>query len=258
MSESIDFQKFINKLREEQADRYLDSDKQLELEYVEIARGRWEHAFRYLPHSSDTLKILDIGTSPFTFFLKDAYPHYEVATVDKSNLLQTRCKARNIEFKICDLNGDNIPYQDNYFDVVFFMAVLDRLCTSHSRVIKEIGRIMRPGGLLILEVANFTRLLNRMKFLVGISPLPYADKQMNSENLHGYTSIHEYTMKECIYLLSICNFTIGRKEFFTPSIFRHYRWRSNARYRILEMMHYMACRMVPQFRGSIFVESHKP
>lgn len=61
-----------------------------------------------------------------------------------------------------DLQG-TLPYETNAFDLVILAEVIEHL-ESHRPVVAEIGRILRPGGHLILTTPNIGRLHSRMHF----------------------------------------------------------------------------------------------
>jgi len=48
-------------------------------------------------------------------------------------------------------NGETIPFDDNHFDVIFTCTVLQHIVISDvfHKVIKEIGRVLKPGGMLL-------------------------------------------------------------------------------------------------------------
>lgn len=50
--------------------------------------------------------------------------------------------------------GENLPFADSYFDIVFSSNVIEH-ATSPVRVLHESLRVLRPGGLLHFEMPNF-------------------------------------------------------------------------------------------------------
>lgn len=57
-------------------------------------------------------------------------------------------------FKAADLNQDpKLPYDDNSFDVVTCVVSIDYL-TEPINVLKEVHRVLRPGGQVIISQSN--------------------------------------------------------------------------------------------------------
>lgn len=66
---------------------------------------------------------------------------------------------------------NNLPFEDNSFDVVIFLAVLEHIPKdTEPQALAEIHRVLKPNGLLILETPNkhlFSFLLDPAYFLLG-------------------------------------------------------------------------------------------
>lgn len=54
--------------------------------------------------------------------------------------------------------GEALPYGDSFFDVILIINVLDH-CSDPVKVLKEIDRCLKSGGMLILRVYTYTRLV---------------------------------------------------------------------------------------------------
>jgi phosphoenolpyruvate synthase/pyruvate phosphate dikinase len=83
------FEDYMNKLKTEEADAYIDLSKDKEQAYMEHLKYHFVKIFDAIPNSPNPIKILDIGTTPFTLFIKESYPHYEVSTIDLTDLMKT-------------------------------------------------------------------------------------------------------------------------------------------------------------------------
>lgn len=58
------------------------------------------------------------------------------------------------DFVVCDLNKDpSFPFEDNSFDKVTCVVSIDYL-TKPLEVVKEMGRVLRPGGEAIISMSN--------------------------------------------------------------------------------------------------------
>jgi len=109
-----------------------------------------------IPISPNPIRILDIGTTPFTLFVKEVNPHYEVITIDLANLLEARCKARHVESRVCNLVTQPIPFNDSHFDAVVFTEVLEHLPAPPTDIFCEISGVLRTKGKLEVDPENWT------------------------------------------------------------------------------------------------------
>lgn len=74
------------------------------------------------------------------------------------------------EGKACDLNKDNIPWDDNSFDCVVCGEVIEHIFDT-DRLMLEIRRVLKPGGVVFLSTPNLSSALNRLLLLAGLQPL---------------------------------------------------------------------------------------
>jgi SAM-dependent methyltransferase len=63
-----------------------------------------------------------------------------------------------------DLNG-RIPYEDETFDYVCFLEAIEHTENPYNAV-RELARVLRPGGRLILSTPNYLNIERRLKFLI--------------------------------------------------------------------------------------------
>ena len=59
-------------------------------------------------------------------------------------------------------SAENLPFVDNSFDVIVIKHVVEHL-PQPDQAIRELGRILVPGGLLILSAPNLESLLKPLK-----------------------------------------------------------------------------------------------
>jgi len=241
----------IVSLAQEEKTAYLGLDRDVEVESMMRSRYRLKEILRGIPDSVNRLSILDIGTPPNTLIIKCLHPNYEVSTLDISSLMAERCISRGIQFKVCNLASDLIPFENDSFDVVVFTEVLEHLFRRPSEVLMEINRVMRSGAKLIFTVPNIATLVNRVRLLMGISPLEKVETQITPNQVqrpfsHGH--LREYTMKEVIALLQSCNFSVSRKKYLKPELGGPSRGAS---------VLYIAGSLMPSLSPTIYVECFK-
>ncbi|MBH0193520.1 MAG: class I SAM-dependent methyltransferase [Nitrospira sp.] len=74
---------------------------------------------------------------------------------------------KGITFQLCNVEVDPIPYPDESFDAVVCCQVLEHFSHSHLPAMKEIRRVLRPGGIVEVDVPNAVSFRNRSRMLRG-------------------------------------------------------------------------------------------
>lgn len=94
-----------------------------------------------------------------------------------------------------------LPFRDEQFSVITFSETLEHLPVERVNVVTaEIGRVLRPGGILIASSPNQASLENRIRLLKGSSILDLPDHVAVAKGLYGH--IRLYTPLEVIQLMS--------------------------------------------------------
>jgi 2-polyprenyl-3-methyl-5-hydroxy-6-metoxy-1,4-benzoquinol methylase len=59
------------------------------------------------------------------------------------------CRDEGVDnFKLCNMESDEIPYQDDTFDIIYSKSVIEHVVNSENFV-NESMRVLKPGGLFI-------------------------------------------------------------------------------------------------------------
>jgi SAM-dependent methyltransferase len=95
-------------------------------------------------------------------------------------------EARSKEVKVLLVNADDavLSYPDGYFDVIMTFGVLDQLVTFDP-MLREINRLLRPAGHVLVSLPNLSSWHNRMMLLLGYQP---RDIEISCELLVGVPS----------------------------------------------------------------------
>jgi SAM-dependent methyltransferase len=72
-----------------------------------------------------------------------------------------------VDYKECDVGADPLPFSDNQFDFVTYTDVIEHHSFSPKRVLREIHRVLVPGGRVIVVTPNHASLYNRLKLFFG-------------------------------------------------------------------------------------------
>jgi len=106
-------------------------------------------------------EVLDLGcgSGDYSEGINDL--GFKVVSADMD---EARFKYKNeIEFKRCDL-ADKLPFPDSRFDYILFLEVVEHLRNPYA-VIRELSRILKDGGKLIISTPNILNLSSRWRFL---------------------------------------------------------------------------------------------
>jgi ubiquinone/menaquinone biosynthesis C-methylase UbiE len=85
---------------------------------------------------------------------------------------------------ITDLNNDRqLPYPDAAFDIVTATELLEHL-EDYRQILREISRVLRPGGVCILSTPNVLNINSRVRYLwFGFpdlfGPLPFGGREIH-------------------------------------------------------------------------------
>lgn len=251
------YEHFLDVLVNEENDHYLELDKSKELKYMRFHKYRFKTIFQSIPSSRESIKILDMGTTPFTFFIKKCYNHYDVATIDLTDLMKQRCERNKVTFKKCNLIENSIPFEDDYFDIVIFTELFEHLFIHPSKVLSDISRVLKREGVLIFGTPNHAALYKRIKLLIGINPNEPIEEQAKEDWVHGCGHVREYTMKECIRILRINDFIIKEKKYDAcwDRLVR-LEWIENPKRFLLIFpifVYDLICLLTPPFRNNIYI-----
>jgi SAM-dependent methyltransferase len=87
-----------------------------------------------------------------------------------------------------DLNAQPLPYPDESFDLVTCSEVLEHV-ENFRAVLREIRRVLKPGGLMVITTPNVLNMKSRLRYLVtGFASLfgPLPVKNQDRFNTGGH------------------------------------------------------------------------
>jgi len=80
-----------------------------------------------------------------------------------------RGRDKGVLSRRCNVDTEALPYEDEFFELVLFASVIEHLYNPRH-VVEEIARVLRPGGLLLVEAPNAVSLGRRLDAFVGKNP----------------------------------------------------------------------------------------
>lgn len=132
-----------------------------------LAKKRAQITDKLIPLQLRAGKILDIGCGTVPYFLMNTTFH-EKHGIDKNvQLSDNIIQLQRFDFETCD----KIPFDDNFFDVITMLAVIEHIEPNKvSAILEEIRRILKPNGRLILTTPApwsdaLLRLLAKLKIV---------------------------------------------------------------------------------------------
>ena len=170
--------------------------------------------------------ILEIGANPYLFhiLLRAVFPKAALVgsnffdhDIFSTRIGSARHRLRNarlgevLDFDFPTFNLETVhpyPFPPGSFEVVYFCETLEHLVVNPLRVFREIRRILRPGGHLVLTLPNALRLTNVAAMLAGRN---FFDLYWVGNGVHGRHN-REFSLAEVRVLLERDGFEIVRAE----------------------------------------------
>ncbi len=103
---------------------------------------------RYLPTKGDGLRALDVGCGPGVYMGILAERGFSVVGVDGSPEMLALARENNPTAELHKSDVETLPIPDASVDLVLCIEVL-RYLPDPSITIREIGRVLKPGGICI-------------------------------------------------------------------------------------------------------------
>ncbi|HEY5536061.1 MAG TPA: class I SAM-dependent methyltransferase [Ignavibacteria bacterium] len=146
-------------------------------------------------------KFLDMGCGE-GFVLNEAYKNgFEPIGVDIAYNLSTE----NSAFSFHKRNVFEASFPDNYFSAIYMDSVLEHLLNP-METLRELRRILKPGGVFFVVVPNEDSLDNFMIKIMRILALQ-SDKYGKIKPFVTPYHVHGFNLNSLKAALSICKFT---------------------------------------------------
>lgn len=185
-------------------------------EYLSIHRERLAFDLQYVDKFVEPgERVLEIGSCPFMLTLPLISRGFDVTAVDKPTsewdaTIPVRLGVKHVG---CDLDTQELPFETNFFDVVLMNQVFAHLRMNLIRSMREVFRVLRPGGLLVLSSPNLrsfralAQLIVRGDACAFMGSIYYNYSFLDSFDVMG--QIRVYTPKEIDDFLAATGFAIG-------------------------------------------------
>ena len=146
-------------------------------------------------------RMLDVGCGfgGLSKFIGGQLGADEVHGVDSDSSVVPEAQSKGVLAQQVDVETTDFPFPDDHFDFVSSLGMLDYLPTFDP-VLREIRRVLRPEGHVLISLPNLASWHNRMALLLGYQPrdveisdallvgaLPYYNHDAPSGHIHTAT-----------------------------------------------------------------------
>lgn len=161
---------------------------------------RVEYASRYIPICKNLLDV-GCGDGVLKSFIKNKVDN--IYGLDNDKLSVDKCKLLYKKVTLINLNSQNIPYKNNYFDCVTCLDVIEHIIDPEM-LLNKIYKILKPNGILIISTPNI-RFTDHILKLICNGTFP---KTSLDASIYDGGHIHFFTYKDLITLLKETGFKI--------------------------------------------------
>ena len=141
-----------------------------------LAGGEKVRILRYIlenaPANGHAPRVLDIGAQIGAFAIYAAKLGCRVSALDYGSFQEIYgpiAAGHGVDYRECDLAAGQLPFADDSFEFVTYTDVIEHHAFSPRRVLREIHRVLVPGGCVILLTPNQASVYNRVLLLAGRS-----------------------------------------------------------------------------------------
>ncbi len=192
----------------------------------------WLQILSLVPKSTQKGKLLELGSPPFNLtLLVKKFRNFQMTLTgatadDQPRLNQTLVseafgESHQFACSCFDLERELFPFPSNEFDVVMWCEVIEHLTENPVFTLREIHRVLKPSGQLILSTPNVARVENILRLWRSLNVF---DPYHLGAILRGSRHSREYTLTELQKLLNQCGFDIeiaedrdlGQQHYVTP------------------------------------------
>ncbi len=165
---------------------------------------------KYIPNRFNTLLDVGAGTGRYGLKLAQDFPESAITIADilEESISIARRVAqeegiKNVSFKKDDIVASTFP--DDHFDVVFSDATIPYL-PDYQRAIREMRRITKPGGTIVIVAVNFWNFHTIYRAVLTLAGKKY---MYGYEKLFSKKELTRVMEKEGIRVIAADGFYVG-------------------------------------------------
>ena len=137
-----------------------------------ISRRVQKAALLFQRHLKAPQRLLDIGcgTGQITIYLQHKLNARDAFGVDIAEGNIDKAKEQGVKALLCDLNHEQLPFEDSFFDAVFGGEIIEHVINP-DHLLQEVRRTLTRDGVAVFTTPNLASWYNRIVLLLGWQPL---------------------------------------------------------------------------------------
>lgn len=164
-------------------------------------------------HAPNGARILDYGCGNVGYLLDFGRRGFNISGAEISSNVVAQCRDNKIDVRQVT-NLSKIPFADEEFDIVYLMQVFEHL-RDPNLFMKELYRVLKPGGLLYLSVPNIDSIWRKIfgsnwvsGWFAPFHLFHYSEKTLKIlANRNGFDAVDSWSSTpESWFRLNICAF----------------------------------------------------
>ena len=178
--------------------------------YLEYHCRRYQDTLRFLPEGGGR-RLLDVGSFPGHLSVLARNRGWEVTGLNNTiegqdvwTAFLARCRERGITILACEVEQEPFPLPTASVDAVMFCELFEHLHWNPFHTLREIFRVLRPGGLFVLTTPNLRRVETLFRLLHDWGSQPPVSRTFREllPSLLYHRHNREYTASELRYYLA--------------------------------------------------------
>jgi SAM-dependent methyltransferase len=155
-------------------------------------------------HASGKILEAGCGLGRWVLYLKSK--GCDITGIDIARDGLVRITSHEPEAKVVAGNIESLPFNDNTFDTVISLGVVEHLEHGTEKALSEFRRVLKPGGALLLAVPyqNIVRTLM-------IRPLRWLYKKIIARGSRPFSE-YRYIRREVVRMIAKAGFSVERIE----------------------------------------------